>query len=130
MDPGGARAPFALCLGPSLPTGTEFYGYPHASINGALHGVAFRRTKDNIFLKFVSVLNLEDEVFCEIALPKLGKNGKRLTTFISAYGNSLALFQKVFMHPIDTVFCSLLICVPDPKNLKNIIFSPWGRKNI
>uniref|UniRef100_A0A7N2MA67 F-box protein n=1 Tax=Quercus lobata TaxID=97700 RepID=A0A7N2MA67_QUELO len=83
------------------PTGTEFYGHPYSFINGALHWVAFRRTKDNMFLEFVSVLNLEDEVFRKIALPKLGMNGNKLPTFISAYGNSLALFQKVSMDPLS-----------------------------
>ncbi|KAF3951642.1 hypothetical protein CMV_022732 [Castanea mollissima] len=83
------------------PTATELYGHPHASISGALHWVAFRRIKDDKFLEFVSVLNLEDEVFREIALPKLGINGNRLPTFISAYGNSLALFQKVSMDPLS-----------------------------
>ena len=83
------------------PTGTEFYGHPHSFINGAVQWVAFRRTKENMFLEFVSVLNLEDEVFCEIALPKLGINGNKLPTFISANGNSLALFQKVSMDPLS-----------------------------
>nr|POE44553.1 transmembrane 9 superfamily member 3 [Quercus suber] len=83
------------------PTGTEFYGHPHSFINRALHWVAFRRTKDNMFLEFVSVLNLKDEVFREIALPKLGINGNKLPTFISTYGNSLALFQKVSMDPLS-----------------------------
>ena len=31
---------------------------------------------------------------------------------------------------VDTVFCPLSICVPDPEKSKNIIFSPWDRKNI
>ena len=31
---------------------------------------------------------------------------------------------------VDTIFCSSLICMPDPEKSQNIIFSPWGRKNI
>jgi len=31
---------------------------------------------------------------------------------------------------IDIVFCLPLICVSDPKNFKNINFSPWGQENI
>ena len=31
---------------------------------------------------------------------------------------------------VDTEFCLPSICVLDPKKSKNIIFSPWGRKNI
>ena len=31
---------------------------------------------------------------------------------------------------VDTIFCPLLICMPDPEKSKNIIFSPWGHENI
>ena len=31
---------------------------------------------------------------------------------------------------VDTVFCPPLICMQDPENSKNIIFSPWGHGNI
>ena len=31
---------------------------------------------------------------------------------------------------VDTVFCPPSIYVPNPENFKNIIFSPWGHKNI
>ena len=31
---------------------------------------------------------------------------------------------------VDTVFCLPLICVPDPKNSKNINFATMGHKNI
>ena len=31
---------------------------------------------------------------------------------------------------VDTVFYLPLIYVPDPKKSKNVIFSPWGHKNI
>jgi len=31
---------------------------------------------------------------------------------------------------VDIVFCLALICMLDPKNSKNIIFSPWGHGNI
>ena len=27
---------------------------------------------------------------------------------------------------VDTIFCPPSICMPDPENSKNIIFSPWG----
>ena len=29
---------------------------------------------------------------------------------------------------VNAVFCLPLICIPNPKNFKNIIFSPWGAK--
>ena len=29
---------------------------------------------------------------------------------------------------IDTVFCSLSICMPNPEYSKNIIVSPWGHR--
>jgi len=31
---------------------------------------------------------------------------------------------------VDTVFCMLSICIPNPENSKNIIFSPKGYGNI
>ena len=31
---------------------------------------------------------------------------------------------------VDNVFCLSSICMLDPENSKNIIFSPWGRGNI
>ncbi|KAM3693894.1 hypothetical protein ACJW31_07G019300 [Castanea mollissima] len=69
-----------------------------AFVNGALHWVALRKT-GNKFLNFVMVFDLGDEVFREIALPKLSdKNGDEywVRVSISAYGNSLALFQQGF----------------------------------
>ena len=81
------------------PTSTECYGNPHASsVNGALHWVASRRTEDNMLIKFVMVLDLEDEVFSEIAMPKFAENERNLPSTISAYGNSLALYQEVSMN--------------------------------
>ena len=35
-----------------------------------------------------------------------------------------------FKMGVDTVFFLLSICVSNPKNYKNIIFSPSGHKNI
>ncbi|KAK4576647.1 hypothetical protein RGQ29_027267 [Quercus rubra] len=83
------------------PTGTECYGNPHASVNGALHWVASRRTKDNMLIKFVMVLDLGDEVFSEIAMPKFAENERNLPSTISAYGNSLALYQEVSMNYLN-----------------------------
>ncbi|XP_050248769.1 F-box protein CPR1-like [Quercus robur] len=84
------------------PTSTECYGNPHASsVNGALHWVASRRTKDNMLIKFVMVLDLEDEVFSEIAMPKFAENERNLPSTISAYGNSLALYQEVSMNYLN-----------------------------
>ena len=34
------------------------------------------------------------------------------------------------MAYVDIVFCPPSICVPNSEKFKNIIFSPWGRKNI
>ena len=31
---------------------------------------------------------------------------------------------------VNTVFCSPLICVPNPEKSKNVIFSPWGCEDI
>ncbi|XP_065625335.1 F-box/kelch-repeat protein At3g23880 [Quercus suber] len=76
------------------PTGTECYGNPHASVNGALHWVASRRTKDNMLIKFVMVLDLEDEIFSEMAMPKFAENERNLPSTISAYGNSLACIKR------------------------------------
>ena len=67
-----------------------------AFVNGALHWVALRKT-GNKFLNFVIVFDLGEEVFREIALPKLSdENGDEslVSVSISAYGNSLALFQR------------------------------------
>ena len=36
----------------------------------------------------------------------------------------------VWLGVVDTVFFPPSICVPDPKNPKNIIFSPWVCKSI
>ncbi|KAK4564969.1 hypothetical protein RGQ29_006851 [Quercus rubra] len=71
---------------------------PEAFVNGALHWVALRKTGTK-FLNFVMVFDLGDEVFREIALPKLSdQNGDEywVRVSISAYGNSLALFQPGF----------------------------------
>ena len=38
--------------------------------------------------------------------------------------------ESISKETVDIVFCQPSICVLDPKNPKNIIFSPWGHKNI
>ena len=58
-----------------------------AFVNGALHWVALRRPTNELHI-FVMVFDLGEEVFREIALPKLW-----MRFSISAYGNSLALLQ-------------------------------------
>ena len=40
------------------------------------------------------------------------------------------LWFTVHVKNVDTVFYPPLICVPDPKKPKKIIFSPWGHENI
>ena len=75
---------------------------PLPFVNGALHWVALRRTNYNKYRNFITVLNLGDMVFSEIALPILSDdqdNGdeSHIRPFISAYGNSLALFQEGFL---------------------------------
>ncbi|XP_023918075.1 putative F-box protein At2g02030 [Quercus suber] len=74
---------------------------PLPFVNGALHWVALKRTNYNKYRNFITVLNLGDMVFSEIALPILSDdkdNGDEvhIRPFISAYGNSLALFQEGF----------------------------------
>nr|XP_023918090.1 putative F-box protein At2g02030 isoform X2 [Quercus suber]POF03333.1 putative f-box protein [Quercus suber] len=74
---------------------------PLPFVNGALHWVALRRTNYNKYRNFITVLDLGDMVFSEIALPILSDdkdNGdeSHIRPFISAYGNSLALFQEGF----------------------------------
>ena len=80
----------------SPPIGAARGRKPEAFVNGALHWVALRKT-GNKFLNFVMVFDLGEEVFREIALPKLlDQNGDEywVRVSISAYGNSLALFQQ------------------------------------
>ncbi|XP_030944849.1 F-box/kelch-repeat protein At3g23880-like isoform X1 [Quercus lobata] len=82
----------------SPPIGAARGRKPEAFVNGALHWVALTKT-GNKFLNFVMVFDLGEEVFREIALPKLsGQNGDEywVSVSISAYGNSLALFQQGF----------------------------------
>ena len=31
---------------------------------------------------------------------------------------------------VDTIFSLPMVCLLDPENSKNIIFSPWGHENI
>ena len=85
---------------------------PLPFVNGALHWVALRRTNYNKYRNFITVLNLGDMVFSEIALPILSDdqdNGdeSHIRPFISAYGNSLALFQEGFL--------TLCQCMADEK---------------
>ncbi|KAK9987719.1 hypothetical protein SO802_027958 [Lithocarpus litseifolius] len=76
-------------------------GDPMPFVNGALHWVALRRTNYEKYRNFITVLDLGDMVFREIALPILSDdkdNGdeSHIHPFISAYGNSLAVFQEGF----------------------------------
>jgi F-box interacting protein len=64
--------------------------------NGALHWVTVRRLSDKELINFIMVLDLGDEVFHEIALPKLSEEDDYLAQgSLSAYGNSLALFLEI-----------------------------------
>ncbi|KAK9987718.1 hypothetical protein SO802_027957 [Lithocarpus litseifolius] len=90
---------------------------PLPFVNGALHWVALRRTNYNKYRNFITVLNLGEMVFSEIALPILlddNDNGdeSQIRPFISAYGNSLALFQEGF--------CTLCQCLRD-QDINDII---------
>nr|XP_023883770.1 F-box protein CPR1-like isoform X2 [Quercus suber] len=67
-----------------------------AFVNGALHWVALRKTRNEL-LFFVMVFDLGEEVFHEIALPKSSDYWSGIS--ISAYGNSLALFQRGYSIP-------------------------------
>ncbi|XP_075668642.1 F-box protein At3g07870-like [Castanea sativa] len=67
-----------------------FVDNQEAFVNGALHWVALRRSKEKL-INFVMVFDLGDEVFREIALPNLDECA--LSDSIWAYGNSLALIQ-------------------------------------
>ena len=65
-----------------------------AFINGALHWIALKKVTNSKFINFVMVFDLGDEVFREMELPKLSdEDGYREQKAISAYGNSLALFD-------------------------------------
>nr|XP_023883815.1 F-box/kelch-repeat protein At3g23880-like isoform X3 [Quercus suber] len=82
------------------PVGAARGRKPEAFVNGALHWVALRKT-GNKFLNFVMVFDVGEEVFREIALPKLSDqngDGYSVMVSISAYGNSLALFQQLFLR--------------------------------
>ena len=64
--------------------------------NGALHWVTMRRLSDKELINFIMVFDLGDEVFREIALPKLSEEDDYLARgSLSAYGNSLALFMEI-----------------------------------
>ena len=55
-----------------------------------------RRLPDEELINFIMVLDLGDEVFREIALPKLSEEDDYLARgSLSAYGNSLALFLEI-----------------------------------
>ena len=73
---------------------------PHAFVNGVLHWVAFRRADDDNLQHFVLVFNLGNEAFREILVPKLpdytSKFAGLLSVSVSAYGNSIALFQNSY----------------------------------
>jgi F-box interacting protein len=66
-----------------------------AFINGALHCIAMQNVTHNKSTYFVMVFDLGDEVFREMELPKLLDETDRgwAQLAISAYGNSLALFD-------------------------------------
>ena len=72
-------------------------------VNGAIHWLAFRRSGGGIKLDhFVLVFNLGDEVFHEILLPKLPSPGECVYNLCAVYGNSIALFQTMFIsHQLD-----------------------------
>ena len=71
---------------------------PQAFVNGALHWVAFRRADDENLQHFVLVFDLGNEVFREILVPELPDYTSAfaglLSVSVSAYGNSIALFQN------------------------------------
>ena len=71
---------------------------PHAFVSGVLHWVAFRRADDDNLQHFVLVFDLGNEVFYEILVPELpdytSKFAGLLSVSVSAYGNSIALFQN------------------------------------
>ncbi|XP_065627073.1 putative F-box protein At2g02030 isoform X1 [Quercus suber] len=84
-------------------------GDPMPFVNGALHWVALRRTNYEKYPNFITVLNLGDMVFREIALPILSDDEddgdeSHIHPVISAYGNSLALFQEEFRTPCVNVW--------------------------
>ena len=60
-----------------------------------------------------------------IALEMLDKEGATVDTVFCP----LEMLDKEGAT-VDTVFCPPLICMQDPENSKNIIFSPWGHGNI
>jgi F-box interacting protein len=71
---------------------------PQAFVNGAIHWIAFRGTGGVRLGAFVLVFDLGDEVFREIPLPKLPNyNPQECRNDLCAYGNSIALFQTVFV---------------------------------
>jgi F-box interacting protein len=72
-------------------------------VNGAIHWLAFRRTGGGVKLDhFVLVFDLGDEVFREILLPKLPNPGECVYNLCAVYGNSIALFQTMFIsHRLD-----------------------------
>ena len=63
-----------------------------------MHWVAFRRADDNNLQHFILVFNWGNEVFREILVPQLpdytSKFAGLLSISVSAYGNSIALFQN------------------------------------
>ncbi|KAM3695649.1 hypothetical protein ACB098_07G149100 [Castanea mollissima] len=84
-------------------------GAPMPFVNGALHWVALRRTNYEKYRNFITVLDLGDLVFSEITPPILSDDEddgdeSHILPFISAYGNSLALFQEGFRTPCVNVW--------------------------
>uniref|UniRef100_A0A2N9GG03 F-box domain-containing protein n=1 Tax=Fagus sylvatica TaxID=28930 RepID=A0A2N9GG03_FAGSY len=70
--------------------------------NGALHWVAVRELPSYEMIYFIMVLDLGDEVLREIALPKLSEEDDYLgRQSLSAYGNSLALFNETDKHSLN-----------------------------
>lgn len=84
-----ALPPFTLC--------DSDESDPLAFVNGAVHCVARKKTKKES-INFVLVFDLGDNVFSEIAMPKLwdkprvGENSARLSILV--YRNCLALIQE------------------------------------
>ena len=75
----------------------RYHREPYAFVNGAMHWVAYR-VNDKGFQHFVLVFDLGNEVFSEILVPELPDYTSRfaglLSVSVSAYGNSIALFQN------------------------------------
>lgn len=83
---------------------------PPAFVNGAVHWVVFQSTNSNDHIEksptFISVFDLEEELFHEILPPEhlfynhQIETGLRLRASVSVlvYGNSIALFHYVYQR--------------------------------